>query len=94
MNAQERSTESLNFEMEFTNILETKAYELTDKEKVPIIRDWLGRESMQLIKTFTNEETKMENCKGPFSMSSNKFKPYHNRIVSSLKYFKLKRKTK
>ena len=45
-----------NFEMEVTNIVKTKPYELTDEEKVPIIKNWLGKEGLQLLKTFTNEE--------------------------------------
>ena len=42
--------------MEVTNILETKAYEITGEDKVPVIRNWLGWEDLQLKKTFTNEE--------------------------------------
>ena len=38
------------------NIPETKAYLLIDKEKVQVMKDWLGREGLQFIKTFTNEE--------------------------------------
>ena len=46
--------------MEVTNILETKAYELTDKEKAPLIKKGLGREDLQLLKTFT---MRMKNAK-------------------------------
>ena len=46
--------------MEVTNILKTKMYNLTDEEQVPIIKDWLGREGLQLIKTFMNP--KKETC--------------------------------
>ena len=42
--------------MDVTNILETKAYEPTVKEKHPVFKNWLGREALQLMKTFTNEE--------------------------------------
>ena len=61
--AKDRYIELFNFEMEVTNSVETKVYELTDKEKVPVIKEWLGREGLQLIKTFTNEEK--EKCKTP-----------------------------
>ena len=47
--------------MEVTNILQTKTYEITGEKEVPIIKDWLGREGLQLIKTFTNFEK--EACK-------------------------------
>ena len=59
--AQDRYSEVCNIEMKVMNFLETKAYELTDEEKAHIIMNWLGRESLQLIKTFTNEEK--EKCK-------------------------------
>ena len=45
-NAQDKYIELLNFEMEVMNILEIKAYELTDEEKVPVIKNWLGREGL------------------------------------------------
>ena len=43
------------------NTLETKSYELTEEEKVLVIKNWLGSEGLPLIKTFTNEEK--EKCK-------------------------------
>ena len=55
-NAQDRYDELIKFEMEVTNILETKAYELTNEEKVQVIQNWLDQEDLQLIKTFTHEE--------------------------------------
>ena len=39
-----------------TNILETKVCELTEEEKVPLIKNLLGEEGLQLIQTFTREE--------------------------------------
>ena len=44
--------------MEVTN---TEMYESTEKEKVPIIKNWFGREDLHLIKIFTNPEK--ETCK-------------------------------
>ena len=75
--------------MKVKNILETEAYELNEKEKTPVIKNWLGREGLQLIKSFTNEEK--ENAKGIFYVLSHKFKLHHNRIVLSLQYLKPKR---
>ena len=37
-------------------IVETKAYELTDEEKVPEIKKWQSQEGLHLIKTFITEE--------------------------------------
>ena len=48
----------MRFEMEVMNILETRAYELTDEENVPVTKKWLGQQGLQLIKTFIHEEKK------------------------------------
>ena len=40
--------------MKVMNIFWTKTYKLTWKEKVPIIKNWLGREGLEIIETFTN----------------------------------------
>ena len=80
--------------MEIKNILGTRAYELTDKKNIPVIKNWLGQKGLKLIKTFTNE--KKEKCrttKGLFSVFSNKFKSWKNKIVISLQYHELHRKS-
>ena len=46
----------MNIEMQVTNIPETKAYELTEEEKVPVIKNWLGWKGLQLLQTSTHEE--------------------------------------
>ena len=51
-----RYVDLLRFEMEVTNILETKAYELAEEENVSAMKNWLWWEVLQLIKTFTNED--------------------------------------
>ena len=45
--------------MEVTNVLEMNAHELTDGEKVLVIKNCFSKEGLQLIKTFTDEEKKM-----------------------------------
>ena len=55
----------MTLEMEVTYILETKPYELTDGEKVMVIKNWLGLEDLQLIKTFTYEENENAKLKRP-----------------------------
>ena len=47
---QDRYAELLNLEMEVSNILETNKHELTDKEKIPVIKNWLNQVSMLHIK--------------------------------------------
>ena len=74
-----------NFDMEVMNILGMNAYELTDEEKIPVIKNWLGREGEQLVKAFSNEEKEIcKRAKRLFSILSQKFKPCHNRILLSL----------
>ena len=90
-NASEDGVEVLNFKMEVTNILQMKMYELTEEEKVPIIKNWLGREGLQLIKTFTNETCKT--ARGLFSTLSEKFMPWHNQMVLLLQNCKHKGKS-
>ena len=60
-NAPDKHVDLLDFKMEVTNILQTKMYEMTEEEKVLIIKDWLVREGLQLIHTFKNSEK--ETCK-------------------------------
>ena len=79
--------------MEVMNILQYKTYDLNE-DKVFIIKNWLGREGLQLIQAFTNSEK--EACKteeGLFATLSEKFKPQHNETILSLQYCKLKKKS-
>ena len=54
------------------NILETEAYELTDEENIPLITNWLGWDSLQLIKMFVNEEKEKCNKKSKGTLFSPK----------------------
>ena len=74
----------MSFVMKVTNIIETRVYELTDKEKAPVIKNQLVQECVQLIKTFTCEE------KG--KTQNNKLILWHNISIISLQYHKLHRK--
>ena len=44
----------LEFEMEVANLLQAKAYNLNDEEKVLIITNWLGREGLQFINSHSS----------------------------------------
>ena len=51
--------EMKNIEMEATNMFQTKHYEISDTEKVPIIiQNWLGVEDLQFIQTLMGTEKK------------------------------------
>ena len=52
--ASDRYVELLNFEMEVANVHQAKVYDLYDEEKVPVIKNWLGREGLQFLQTLTN----------------------------------------
>ena len=67
--------------MEVTNIEQAKIYQLTDKEKVPIIKKWLGREHLQLMETFTNAEKETSKTAEGLFVLNQKFEPCHNQIV-------------
>ena len=48
--AQEKYVELYILKYEVTNTLQTKRYQPNDEERVPLIKNWLGREGLQLIK--------------------------------------------
>ena len=57
----------MNFEMDTTNILETKSYELTYEEKVPVIKYFLGLEGLHLIQSLIHDQKeKCRTAKGLF----------------------------
>ena len=47
--APDRYLELLKFEVELVNVLQARAYDLNNEEKVSIIKNWLGREGLQFI---------------------------------------------
>ena len=68
------------------NILQTRAYELNNEEKVPIIKKWLGRNSSHFIQTFTNfEKEACKTAEGLFKMFGETFKLQHNEMCVIIK---------
>ena len=67
---------------------------MTEKEEVPIIKNWVGREGLKFIQNSMNIEK--ETCKtvmGLFPMLADKFKPCQNEKKKlSLQCCKLKEK--
>ena len=51
-----RYVELLNFQYEVMTILETRVYKINDEERRPVIKNWLGKEGLLLMETFTQEE--------------------------------------
>ena len=56
---QDRYVELMNFKIEVLNILETKAYELSEEKKVPVIKIFLDLESVQLINFYPDKKREM-----------------------------------
>ena len=55
-----------------------------------MIKNWLGRESLQLIATLTKEEQDACNDKkGQLETVTKKFKPQFNKTITSLQFHKL-----
>ena len=81
----------LSFEMEIMNMPLTKTYQVTEEEKVPIFKSWLGREGLQLIQAFktTKKEAGQNSGGNVFHV-----KPYHNETILSLKYCKYHKSAK
>ena len=52
----DRNVELLNFQLEVTNIIETRAYEINDEDRILLIKNWLDEEGLLLMKTFTQKE--------------------------------------
>ena len=62
-------------------------------DKVPIINNWLGRQGLQPLESFTQVEQEACNAKESlFEMLNNKFKPQYNETIKS-KMCKLLRQT-
>ena len=86
--AENKYQEMQNFKLEVCNMLQT--YNLGQTERVSMIKNWLGREGLQLIATLTNEEqNSCHDDKGLFETPRKKFKPQLNETIKSLHFHKL-----
>ena len=61
----------MNFEMEVSNILETKVYKLSEEEKTPMIKNWLDQKDLLQ----NTQEEKCRTAKGLFTVLCSKFSP-------------------
>ena len=78
----DRFVKLLNFQLKMTNILEIRAYEINDEDRIPVIKNWLGQEVLLLMETFMQEEKdKCKVMKGLFSVLSNRFRLHHICII-------------
>ena len=71
-----------NFELEVSNMLQN--FNLGQTERVLNIKNWLGKEGLQLIATLTQEEQEACNDKkGLFKTLNKNFKPQYNETIKS-----------
>ena len=84
--------ELLSFEKEVTYMLQTKTYEYNEEDKVPVIRNWLGREGLQLLQTNPNLEKGACKTVGLFATLDQKFKLWHSKTILPLQYCKVEKK--
>ena len=65
------------------NILQTRAHEINDEERIPFIMNWLDQEGTLHLNTFMQEEKeKCKTTKGLFSVLSNRLKSCHNHSIT------------
>ena len=58
---QDKHVKLMNFNIEMSNIQQTKVYEISEEKNVPVIKNLFGWEGLQLKKMFTQEEK--EKCR-------------------------------
>ena len=62
-------------------------FNISQTEGVPIIKNWLSRQGLQLLETLTKPE--QEACKdkqGLFEILNKKFKPQYSEAIKSLQF--------
>ena len=68
-----------------------KGYDMTNKERVPLIINWLGYEVIHFMQTLTDEE--QERCKssaGFYTIQNSKFKSQKKETILLLQSCKLR----
>ena len=87
-NTIDKYEELQNIKLEVSNMLQS--YSLGYIEKVSVIKNWLGREGLQLIATNTQKEQEAcNNEKALYDIPNRKFNHQYNKTVKSLQYNKL-----
>ena len=86
-NAKDKYEELQIFKLEVSNMLQN--YNLSQTEKVSVIKKWIDRKGLQLIATLTLEEQEAcNNEMGLINTLDRKFKPQYNE-TKSLQIYKL-----
>ena len=81
-----------NFRLEVSSMLQN--YNSCQTEKVSVIKNWLGREGLQLLAALTDKiQEACNNEKGLFDTLNRKFRPQYNETIKSLQLCKLIRQS-
>ena len=67
--------------MEVNDIFLIFGYNVTNSEKVPVVKNWLGREDLHLIQTVIKAQQDICGTVGLLKTFSVKFKPQHNKTI-------------
>ena len=74
-------------------MLQAEVYDLSEEGKVPIKKNWSGREGLQFMQTLTNAEKEaFKSATWLFNVLKEKFRQQHNETILLLQYCKLQRK--
>ena len=92
--APHKQVKLLSFEMEVSNILQTKTYELNEEDEVPIIKKWLGRETASNSNIYKFWERGLQKSRRSVYYARRKIQTVAQNIILSLQYCKLKRKSR
>ena len=76
------------FRLEVNNVLST--YNTPQTEELTIVKNWIGRNSLQFLESLTNEEKVMcSMLEGLFETLTNTFSPQLKETIKSLQFCKL-----
>ena len=90
LNTMNKYAELRNFRLWVKNMFQN--YKISQAERVPFIKNWLGRQDLQLLESLAQAEVEAHNTpEGIFEMLNNKWKPQYNETIMSLQFFKLTR---
>ena len=88
--AEDKYHELKTFRPEVNNVLST--YKTPQTDKLELVKNWLGRKSLQYLETLTNTEKETCNMlEGLFKTLTSKFKMQYNMITKLLQFRKLYR---
>ena len=88
--AKDKYAKLRNFKLKVKNMFQN--FNISQAEKVLILKNWLGRQGLQLLETLMEaEQESCNNEEGLFKILNTKFKLQYNEIIKSLQFNNLVR---